>query len=105
MFTEDKDSNEKIYEFCKIEKRSEKSYEKSHNFLSCLENDVNMNVIIIEGEEDSKTSSDHTACDFNKTVETVTKNPINITKLFNLFYGTFKKIDYLYNEMELTLQE
>ena len=104
LFTEDKDSNEKIYEFCKIEKSSEKSYEKSHNFLSCLENDVNMNVIIVEGEaEDSKTSSEHTNCDFNKTVETVTKNPINITKIFNLFYGTFKKIDYLYNEMVLDI--
>lgn len=105
LFTEDKDSNQKIYEFCKINKKSEeKDYKKSHNFLSCLENDVNMNVIIVEGEaEDSKTSSDHTDCDFNKTVETVTKNPINITKIFNLFYGTFKKIDYLYNEMVLDI--
>ena len=64
-----------------------------------------MNVIIVEGEaEDSKKSSDDTVCDVvNKTVETVTKNPINITKIFNLFYGTFKKIDYLYNEMVLDI--
>ena len=108
LFTEDKDSNEKIYEFCEINKKSQqKDYQKSHNFLSCLENDVNMNVIIVEGEEgeegEEEKSSDHTACDFNKTVETVTKNPINITKIFNLFYGTFKKLDYLYNEMVLDI--
>ena len=107
LLREVKDEDKPIYNFCEIKKdcNDEKIYKKSHNFLSCLENDVNMNVIIVEGEaEDSKKSSDDTVCDVvNKTVETVTKNPINITKIFNLFYGTFKKIDYLYNEMVLDI--
>lgn len=106
LLEEVQNNHKKIYEFCKIiqkgserEKPStEKDYERSHNFFSCLENDVNMNVIIVESEGKREDFSEN-VCDVNKTVETVTKNPINITKIFNLFYGTFKKLDYLYNEM------
>ena len=102
----DKYYNGDISEFCKIKKASkEEDYVRIHNFLSCLENDVNMNVIIVEGKGDEeKTNSDDTVCDVNKTVDTPTKIPINITKLFNLFYGTFKKIDCLYNLMEMPLK-
>jgi hypothetical protein len=32
-----------------------------------------------------------------------TKGPIIITKLFNLFYGTFEKLKYIYHHMELNL--
>lgn len=105
LLIEHKNSIRNIYELCKIEKncKDESIYKKSRDFLSCLENDVNMNVIIVEGK-DSEKSPNATDCDVNKTVDTVTKNPINITKIFNLFYGTFKKLDYLYNEMEMTLE-
>jgi hypothetical protein len=101
-------ANKPIYEFCKIEKncKEQKVYERSSKFFSYLENDVNMHVIIVEG--DPKVELEGQAkveCDVNKPLDTVIKNPINITKLFNLFYGTFKKLDYLYNEMYLTLKE
>jgi len=32
-----------------------------------------------------------------------TKGPIIVTKLFNLFYGTFEKLKYIYHHMELNL--
>jgi len=107
LLEEVKDQTDKpISEFFKIEKdcKDKKAYERSSKLFSCLENDVNMHVIIVEGEAEPE-ESEKNGCDVNKTLDTVTKNPINITKLFNLFYGTFKKLDYLYNEMELTLQK
>lgn len=93
-----------IYDFCKVEK-SERDSSKSEllrNILSCLEKDVNMNVIIVEGG-DSESNGNRTGCDVN-IVERAGKEVINITKIFNLFYGTFKKLNYLYNEMEASLE-
>jgi len=94
-----------IYDFCKVDKQQQKQEkcELRKNILSCLENDVNMNVIIVEGES-RENKDEYTQCEVN-IVERADKQVINITKLFNLFYGTFKKLNYLYNEMELTLEE
>ncbi len=86
--------------FSEIE-QCDKLCELRQAFLSCLENEVNSYVIIVKGEESSR-KRDDTECDV-KIVQEGETNAINITKIFNLFYGTFKKLNYMYNEMVLNI--
>jgi len=39
------------------------------------------------------------------TPQTKKPEPIIVTKLFNLFYGTFEKLKYIYHDMELTTDD
>lgn len=89
-----RDPNVSIYDFCKVEKEDDDSCKLRKNLISCLENHINMNVIIVKGERGGDRS--YTDCDLKIEHD----EAINITKTFNLFYGTFKKLNYLYNEME-----
>jgi hypothetical protein len=89
-----RDLNVSIYDFCKVENEDDDSCILRKKLISCLENNINMHVIIIKGELNGDQT--YTECD----VKIDQNESINITKTFNLFYGTFKKIGYLYNEME-----
>ena len=114
--------NVSIYEyyknFCRVVEDEDCCRLRSE-FLSCLENPVNSHVIIVEGVNQGVNQGVNegvnqgvnevfpqlpdTPCDLKIPYGGYEKYPIIITKLFNLFYGTFEKIKYIYFEMELDI--